>query len=181
MAGGIYIILDSMQWEEIKNRQRLYHQGGQLLLNIINRLSIPKDKWMFGYCFEGNKKQLPTKKVERQTFLVPHLKLLQGRVTVAKEQFGDIRLIGLGKLACECLTGSSELKKRSGTSWKVKTLWQALTERAWVTYSPEAALYDSVLEGDIARVIGNAAMKVGIELRFKTNDELPPFDYSDFL
>jgi hypothetical protein len=90
-------------------------------------------------------------------------------------------MIGLGKVSCECLTGSSELKKRSGTSWKVKSLWKDLTERAWVTYSPEAALFDSVLEVDIAKVIGSAAKKVGIELRLKNNEELPPFDYSDFL
>jgi hypothetical protein len=178
---GLYIILDSMQWEEIRKKQRLCHEGGKLLLHTLNRLSIPRDKWFFGYCFEGNKKALPTKKTERQEVLIPHLKLLHGRVTAAKEQLGEIRIVGLGKLACECLTGSSELKKRSGTSWKVKKLWQDLTERAWVTYSPENALFDPVVWVDITRVIGSAAQKVGIQIRLKTNEELPPFDWSEFL
>jgi hypothetical protein len=181
--GGIYLVLDSMNWEEVRSKRRLSHDGGKLLLHIINRLSIPRQQWAFGYCFEGSKKQMPmeaSKKAQRQVFLKPHLEKLAGRIAIAKQEMGGLQIVGLGRLSCECLTGSSELKKKACTSWKVNKLWEQLVERAWVTYSTEAALFNCGLYVDIGAVLAAAATKAGIEIRMKDNNELTPFDWSPY-
>jgi hypothetical protein len=176
---GIFIVLDHMNWLEQQGpKYRLNHDGGKLLKFLMQRLSIGSNHWTFGYCFEGQKKSLPTKKKERQAMLGKHLTTLHERMVLAKKELGQMQIIGVGRLACECLTGSSELKKRSGTSWMPLQRWRDLSDQVWICYSTDAALFDAGLAVEISGVISAAARKAGVETKIKT--DLPMFDWSEY-
>lgn len=174
---GLFIVLDHMNYQE-QMGIRLSHGGGSLLKFLIRRLSIDSNQWKFGYCFEGQKKSLPTHKRERQVMLKTHLARLHERMRIAKEELGPMQIIGAGRLACECFTGSTELKKRSGTTWRPLAKWKDIVDKVWICYSPDAALFDAGLAVEITGVLANAAKKAGVST--KTNLSLPMFDWSEY-
>lgn len=180
---GLFIVLDHMNFLEQQTKLKLSHDGGKLLKFLLARLSILPNQWKHGYCFEGQKKTLEkeagTHKKERQQFLRDHLTRLHERMVLAKDELGEMQIVGFGRLACECLTGSTELKKRSGTTWKPLPIWRDLTQRVWICYSTDAALFDPVQVVEMSGVLARAAERVGIIT--KTRIELPMFDWSEYI
>lgn len=163
---------------EQKNNQLLCHDAGRLLVWLVRRLSIPREKWNHTYCFMGQKKQIPTKKKLRQTFLAADMVRL--RDFLGRNQ--PCVVVGLGNLTCECLLDGapSTLKKKEGWSWNTRSrLFKMGIEKAWVSYSPDAALFDASLCVNISRTIGHAARQAGIDI--KLNNELKSFDWSKYL
>lgn len=172
------IVLEQRNWMEQRTNQPLSHDAGKLLLFLIKRLSIPRESWVHTYCFLGQKKQLPKKKKERKDFLQQDME----RVVEIVEMNLPCVVVGMGKLASECLLDNapSILKKRAGTVWDTNSRFAKLgIERAWISYSTDAALYDPVLAVGISRVIGKAAREAGIEIQL--NQDLKMFDWSNYL
>jgi hypothetical protein len=156
---------------EQRNRQPLCHDGGKLLIWLVKRLSIPRESWVHTYCFFGQKKQLPTKKLERRKLLVPSIEDLKKFIEVHQ----PCVVVGMGQLACECFTGASLLKKKAGTSWDSRLM----DDKVWISQSTDAALFDPQLAVPISRVLGKAAMQAGINI--KLNTDLTMFDWSNYL
>jgi hypothetical protein len=180
---GLFLILDCLHWKEERYRKLLCHDAGKLLIWILERYSIPPSRWRQGYCFKGQKKVIPTKKPERQEFLKGALSELHAQIAQAKKDFGgELQLIGLGSLACECLIGGSRLAEYSCTTWKVLPQWRDLgIAKAWICSSPTAALYKPDLAREISGVLMAACRKVGIESKPRLLGELPlPFDWTEY-
>jgi hypothetical protein len=184
---GIFLVLDAMHYREMQFRTPLCHDGGKLLQCVLDRYSIPRQQCRIGYCFEGQKKSLPKKRTDikrpsyvqgRDRFLIPHLVKLHEKMKLAKKDLGKIEVIGLGRLACECLTGNSVLKRLTGTTWKVKDRWKDIVEKAWITGSTDAALFDPQQITEITGVLVNAAERAGIKTEFR---EIGMFDWSNYI
>jgi hypothetical protein len=121
---GLFLVLDCRHWKEERYRAPLHHDAGKLLIWTLERQSIFRSQWRHGYCFKGQKKTIPTRKKERQEFLKESLALLHNEIAQAKEDFGELQLIGLGAVACESLVGGSRVNEYSHTSWEVLPWWK---------------------------------------------------------
>jgi hypothetical protein len=160
---------------EQKNRQLLCHDGGKLLIWLVKRLSIPREVWNHTYCFTGQKKQLPTKKKDRVEFLDSHMRKLKEVIRVNS----PCVVVGSGKITCECLTGSSVLKRRAGTRWKTNlTFSRAGVKKVWIMHNTDAALYDPDLIVSMTRVLWKAATEAGIPTQI--DYDLKMFDFSNY-
>lgn len=158
----LLIVLEGKNWQEIAEKAELVHDAGQFLKWMINRLSIPRERWVHTYCYEGAAKQVPTKVWERKKFLEPHIEALVDFMIRNR----PCSVVGMGRLSAECLTKGSMLKKRAGTFWGVKPKFrQADVDHAWITYTPDSALYDPGLFVDITRILGKAAREADIEIK----------------
>ena len=180
---GLFLVLDCVHWKETKFRTPLCHDAGRLLIWILERQSIPRDRWRHGYCFKGAKKSLPTKKRERQKALEASLGELHDEISAAKRDFGELALVGVGRLACESLTGASVLKDYSGTTWPLSPSWRDLgLDKVWISQSTDAALYNPTLSVEISGTLLAAAKKVGIPIGpFRGPGELPePIDWLEY-
>lgn len=170
MNSKLLVVLENKNWQEIAERANLIHDAGQFLKWMINRLSIPRDRWVHTYCYEGKARDIPTKAWERKDWLEPHVEALLDFMLANK----PCSVVGMGKLAAECLTKGSLLKKRAGTFWGVKPrFFLAEIDHAWICQAPDAALYDPGLFVDITRILGKAAREANIDI--KINYELPVF------
>lgn len=164
------IVLETRSWQEIREKTPLVHDGGQFLCWMIKRLSIPRDRWIHTYVFEGNIEHIPSKVWERKKFLEPHIEALKDFMVSNK----PCSVVGMGKLASECLTKGSVLKKRVGTYWGVKPRFmEAGVKHAWITNVPDAGLYDPSLLVDITRILGKAAREAQIDI--KIDYQLPMY------
>ena len=143
----------------------------------MKRLSIPREAWVHTYIYHGQKKYIPTKKAERKTELEPFVKALTKFIRANDPCI----VVGMGRLCAEImleqgLTATTILGKRVGTYWMPRLdFTRAGIDKVWITYSPEAALFDPRLVVSMSRVIGKAARECGIEI--KLNTEIAMFDW----
>src|SRR5262249_53123562 len=151
------LVLDSMNWQEIRFHQELGHGAGELLRFMLRRMSLSRQTWTHAYCFRGDKKDIPSKKKERLGFLADHLTAVNQLISANQ----PCVVVGLGKLACEYLTGHSVISDRAGTCWPT-----ANHGRVWITYAPDAALFDPVLCVSIYGVLFKAAEKANLNPKF---------------
>lgn len=78
----------------------------------------------------------------------------------------------LGRLPCEAFTGASILSTKAGTCWDTIE-WG----NVWVSYSPDAALYDPSLVVQISRIIKYAARDAGIQTE---SANIPMFRWEEY-
>jgi hypothetical protein len=177
---AIFIVLDHYNAYEHKP---LIHKGGEMLKWLLASLSIPNDRWRYGYCYRGFKKEIPTQQDERKKFLESSMSYLLEEMKTAQAEVGQLVLVGLGKLACECLMDKVDLKDRAGTYWEqTRKIWFPIVMgRIWIARSPEAALFNAVLEIEIIRVLKEAANQASIPTKWRGCDEIPHPDFSEFL
>ena len=147
----------------------LSHDGGQLLQMLIRRLSIRREDWVHDYCFIGIKGQLKKKKKERQLQLADDMR----RLDVKIHANDPCVVVGMGKLSCEVLTGASLVSAKAGTCWNTEKYG-----KVWVTYSPDAAMFDPTVVVDIYGVLANAAKAAGIETQLDLS--VPMFNWDGF-
>jgi hypothetical protein len=169
---------------EAQTGRELVHDGGKLLQYLLDRLSIPRTGWVHSYCYRGQKKELPTTKKERSKALEQWMVALALFIRKEAEEVPNRQLeaLALGRLACECLTGSSEIGKKAGTCWKPRQEWREIgLKRIWISYSTDAALFDPGLTPAIYGVIAAAARTAGFGICSKTPQELTPFDWSEYV
>jgi hypothetical protein len=67
--GKILVVLDCYNFLEVQMKRELCHDGGNMLRFLFDRLSIPRNYWEHTYAYRGQKKEIPTRKKERWTFL----------------------------------------------------------------------------------------------------------------
>jgi hypothetical protein len=161
---------------EIKEKRQLVDDRGKLLIFLIKRLSIPRHAWVHTYCYDGNNpKSIPTQKWKRKTFLAPYIEKLLDFISLNS----PCTIVGMGKLAMECMLGDSLLKKKAGTYWRPNIPFTKLgVERVWITRSPDAALFNPELAVSLSRCIGKAALEANIDI--KIDYTLPMFDFSNY-
>lgn len=163
---------------EAKEKRDLCHEGGKLLTWLIKRLSISREDWTHTYCFSGaNKSQIPTIKQERLDYLKPH----KDRLINTIRMNAPCVVIGMGKLSSEILTGGSLLKKKVNTYWhpNIIALRGLGVYSVWITYSPDAALYNPEVLVGMSYVFCEAAKEAGIIVKFDYT--LQMFNFSKFL
>jgi hypothetical protein len=160
------LLLDSPHPKE--RREPLAHDGGQLLRMLINRLSISREDWIHDYC-RLEIRDLSSKKKQRLEDLHVDIRRLHDQIQLNQPCI----VVGMGKLPCEVLTGASLVSKKAGTSWQTKAFGIV-----WITYAPEAALFDSALVVDIYGVLASAARMAEIPTRF--NLKVPMFDWESY-
>jgi hypothetical protein len=158
---------------EVQFRRPLCHDAGKMLVWILERHKIPRERWSHTYCFWGLKKALPTRKDEREETLRMDREQLAS--FFATESPGEV--VALGKLPCEIMTGDSILKHKSCTCWRPLPVWQKLgIKRVWITHSAQEALYKPDLAVDIAGVLCTAAKKLGLQPRCGPPQPGEPFE-----
>jgi hypothetical protein len=82
-------------------------------------------------------------------------------------------IVGMGRLACETLTGESVLNSRAGTWWQTEDFGKVR-----IAQSTESALYDPELIVGISGVLTDAAVWAGLEIRF--DPSVPMFDWEPY-
>jgi hypothetical protein len=169
-TGRVVIVLDTKHWQEIRFHDELGHDAGRLLKFLLRRMSLARGSWSHTYVYKGSKDDLPGKKKERLTFLTDHLTQVNEHIN----HHLPCVIVGMGKLACEYLTGHSKLIDRAGTCWRT-----GLYGDVWITYSPDAALFDPVLCVSLYGVLFKAAESAGIEPKF--DPSVPMFDWTPYL
>lgn len=177
MKKKILVVLESRNLMEVKNHRALCHDGGQLLIWFIKRHSIAREDWVHTYCFGGaNKKQIPTKQLERKTYLKPHVDRLIETVSMNS----PCVVIGMGKLSSEILAGGSLLNKKVNTYWhpNIIALRGLGVNKVWITHNPEAALYSPELLVGMSYVFCMCAEEANIP--FKLDYTLPMFNFSNY-
>jgi uracil-DNA glycosylase len=171
----LLIILDMMDYREQLERKPLVHDGGRLLRNTLQRISVPRNRWVHGYFFNGQKSQLPTKQAERHEFMLDHVE--ETREFIASHQ--PCVIVGMGKLTCECFLRTSTMKWVAGRPWKPRLSFRRDgIKKVWISHSPNAALFDPNLIVDISRVLGLAAREAGIDV--KINFDVKMFEWDDY-
>jgi uracil-DNA glycosylase family 4 len=163
------IVLDAQHRLEMNSKVKLTHDAGRLLRMYIAMLTIDRTDWVHDYCYMGAKKNLPTKKVERLTMLSGDIQRLDSSIELNR----PCVIVAMGRLACEVLVGASLIKSRAGTCWHTDKYG-----KVWVTYPPDAALFDPSLSVDISAVLAKAAEVAGIEV--KDNLKIPMFDWEPY-
>jgi hypothetical protein len=177
-----------------------------LLLWLIKRLSIDRKKHcVFEFCYPGKKAEIPTRKAERVEFLASHITALCDRLRLHRPgeeipeskvialQFlnipgektyrrhlaeGDPKsgLVGMGRLACECLSGDAQLKRWAGAYCETLPAFQRVgLTRAWISRDPVAALYDPNLAVDLSQGIWYMARGLGIEMKMDHSLKMFPY------
>lgn len=177
MKKKILVVLESRNIQEVKDHRPLSHDGGKLLVWLIKRLSIPREEWIHTYLFGGaNKKSIPTVKQLRKEFLAPHVERLLDTIKMNS----PCVVIGMGKLSSEILAGGSLLKKKVNTHWEpnIMILRRLGINRVWITYGPDAALYDPGLLVGMSYVFFEAAKEANITIKFDYT--LPMFDFHKY-
>lgn len=154
---------------ERKLNRELAHDGGQLLKMLLARLSIKRTDWVHAYCYDGLKQDVPATKPRREGMISPEaLERIKANQPCV--------VIGLGKLACEYLTGASLVSTRAGTFWE-----NPLYGTVWITYSPDAALFDPTLVVSIYGVLAKAAAWAGIETQFNPSVRMFDWEANDYV
>lgn len=118
---------------------------------------------------------LPRRKKDRYNYLEKHI----SRVLEFIAMNEPCVVVGMGRLTCECLTGSSILKKKAGTSWEPILKFKKIgVKKVWIANSPDEALFNPVLCVSISRVLGRAAMDADIPIAMDYT--LPMFDFTNY-
>jgi hypothetical protein len=139
-----------------------------LLKWLCSRWSIKREDWHELYCYNVKiKAAIPKKKQDR--LAMPDLVKAEDNIKATSNYL----VIGLGKHSCEFLTGASLLNSRVGGCWNTKKFGEV-----WITYSPDAALYDPNLVVPIFGVIGMAAEEAGIKV--KADPKVPMFTWEEY-
>src|SRR5271165_2624795 len=180
----LFILLEAYNPIEVKIHKELSNDGGKLLIWLTEGLSLRRHiDWTHSYCFRDQKKFLPTKKEDRKVFLEESMEKLHSEMLETKDRHGELVLVGLGKLSCECLTGSTELSEKAGTYWtNIRKIWHDIVpdgEKVWIANSCDAALFDPSLCVEITRVLAKAAEDACIQTEIKL--DIPMFDFTPFL
>jgi hypothetical protein len=181
---ALFFLLDSYNFMEAQTHKELSHDGGRLLMWLTDSLSLQRGRhWIHGYCFRDQKKFLPTRKEDRKKYLAQSMDNLHLQMAEAKQKYGKLVVVGLGKLSCETLLGEVNLNDRAGTYWtNYRTMWRDIIDKqVWIANSTDAALFDPVLIVEITRVLTMAAWDAGIPTRIRLADEIPVFDWSSYL
>lgn len=145
------------------------HDAAKILHMLMSRLSIPRSDWVLARCFAGRKKDLSSKKAERLKQMANDIISLD----VLLELNRPCVVVGMGKLPCEVLVNASLLSTRAGSCWRCR-----FGGKAWITYSPDASLFDPGLVVDMSAVLAKAAEWAKIETKFNRNTIL--FDWTDY-
>jgi hypothetical protein len=166
---------------ELKLHKELVHDGGRLLRWMMQKLSIDREDWVHTYAFQGSwSAKIPTNKRRRKMYLAENIHM--DRLVDIIRLNSPCSVVGMGRLSCEVLTGGSILSKKVGADWDSGfpiAMRKIGVEKVWITYSPDAALYDPGLVVDISRVLGHAAMESNIKIEI--NRGLKLFDWSNYL
>jgi hypothetical protein len=91
-------------------------------------------------------------------------------------------VIGLGDLACECLTGDSFLSRRAGTYWRVLPEFQrAGVHKVYIAQDSLACLYKPDLAVDLAGMVYLITCELGIPTKINGDLRIPScwIDYAD--
>jgi hypothetical protein len=135
--------------------------GVRMLRLILARYGI-YEGYRMDFCYQETP---PSKAKDRVDLLMAARTRLEG---VWLQQPGTI--VGLGWMPCELLTGKgkTKLKDKVGTKWSYVN--NACT--AWITYDPDACLFDPALVVEIAAVLVAAGREAGISMRVSKNEAL---------
>src|SRR4029077_1677326 len=163
MKKKLMLLLDSS-----RGRKGLWSGGGQLLQMLMRRLSIIREDWVHDYCCE-DKDILPKKKKERLMVLAANIRRIRELIRLNN----PCVVVGMGKLPCEVLTDASLVSAKAGTCWRTRDFG-----KVWITYSPDAALYDPGVVVDIYGVLAAAAKAAGIITEFNPN--IPMFNFEEY-
>ena len=88
-------------------------------------------------------------------------------------------VVGLGRLACEALTGSHEIGKYDGTWWEsTEALTRQYSPTVWIGPSVNAILMNPGLAGELHRVLWAAAVHANYQPALC---QIEPFDWSEFI
>ena len=141
-----------------------------LLKFLCAKLSIKREDWFHLYCCPKDK-TLSKKKDLRRIELRGDLEKVKEEIAKAGEHI----IVGLGRLPCEVLTGASILSSKAGACWDTKK-WGTV----WISYSPDAALYDPGLIVQISRTIMLAANQAGLDPKPAPNIPMFPFEEYEY-
>jgi hypothetical protein len=183
------------------NRSQVAMDAKKILAYTLGRLSLsPREHCVFEFVYNGPQNEIPTRKKERELFLCSHIKALCSRLAsralwapVPDAELRDSKLlnvrgpelearhatlpssgvVGMGALACEVLTGNSQVGQFDDCVWETLPPFQRVgIQKAWITRDIIAALMDPSLTVGISGTLAHAAMDAGLPVK-----ALPAWEY----
>lgn len=157
------IFCDAPMWDDDMRRKPFVSRAGEILLNLLGRMSLTTEQVYLDYivkCWSG--KKMPKQKAERlqcvEACSFYRFATLQNMPNLKK-------IVGMGTLSLEALTGSSEMKHFEGESWTPREVELRQFGEVWITYSP-AYLDEKPAEiPNVYRIIYTAAQQAGLDPR----------------
>jgi hypothetical protein len=154
-------------------KQRYKTQGEELLENICDRYCLRSDvDYTTYYAYWA---PVPSRVDDR-----PRDNRRKELMDYWLGTFSNPVIIGFGWVSCDLLfrVGKSKMNSRIGCKWIVEG-YDNPERRAWLTYDPNAALFDPNLVCDIAGTIVTAAKEDGHTIRI--NKSVKPYNWEKFL
>lgn len=171
------ILIDWPTFVEDRTNKPMSGEGAKLVRWMFRRMGMSDRDYYLEYvvkCYPPDGKS-PTRKADRMACIETC-----SSYRVSTLQMGQFSMVvGLGRLACEALTGSHELPKYEGTYWtptEVQT--RQYSPVVWLGPNVNAVLMNPSIAQELNRVLWKAAEDAGYTPRFT---EVEPFDWSEFI
>lgn len=150
-------------WEDTLRGRPFVSRAGEILLNLLGRMSLTTEQVYLDYtvkCWAG--KKMPKQKCDR---LVCIEACSYYRFATLQNMPNLRKIVGMGSLTLEAITGSTEMKHFEGESWTPREIELRQWGEVWITYSP-AYLEEKPAEiPNVSRIIWTAAQEAGLEPR----------------
>jgi hypothetical protein len=147
--------------------KKVFLDGEELLVNILDRLSLYKTAYEIDYCYTFTP---PTRKLERSGYTQRKFDVL-----VEKLKDKEVVMVGMGWMAIELLHGTA--KTRTSQIIGCRFPNPPFRYDAWFTYDPAAAIFDPNLYVDIMACISAAIRYAGRQIIINTN--INPYNWTN--
>lgn len=177
-TAALAIFVDAPMWTDDRAARPFVSDGGQLLLNLLGRMSLPIEsgKVYLDYILKcGAGKKMPKQKCDR-------LKCIEAcsfyRFATLQNMPNLKRIVGMGKITLEAMTGASEMGEFVEESWTPREIeLRQYTPHVWMTYSPAYGIEKPAEIPSIYRVLFKAAEEAGLDP--KPNLSYPHFNWDE--
>lgn len=176
-APRILILIDHPNLAEDRSGKPMTGKGPQLIRWMFERMGLDDGAYYLEYivkCAPPDSK-MPKDKAKRQQAIE-----VCSQYRFATMQIGGFQVVAsLGRLACEALTGSSELNKFEGTFWvPSEVVTRAQADVVWIGPNIYAVLMNPSIAGELYRILWAAALQAGYA---PVTTNIKPFDWSEFI
>lgn len=171
------VLIDHPTYVEDRSNKPMSSPGIQLVKWMFQRMGITPEQYYLEYVVKCYPHQgaMPSKKHERAACIDACAAYRNTTLQIGAMS----SVVGLGRLACETLVGSSELPKYEGTFWPTTdSVVGMFSPAVWLGVNVNYVLMNPGVAGELYRVLWAAAVAANYEPKLAA---IKPFDWSEFI
>ena len=173
----LLLLVDHPTFVEDRSNKPMSSEGVKLVHWMFKRMGMTSDQYYLEYvikcCPSGGK--LPTNKAARMQAIEACSTYRTNTLHLGAHSV----VVGLGRLACEALTGSQELNKFDGTWWEpTEASTRQFSPVVWIGPGVNAVLMNPGIAGELHRLLWAAAVHANYQ---PVLTQVAPFDWSEFI